>query len=85
MPIEDSPYEGRNEEELFLCAGDGLYLVKDKGHVALYLGFEEFLACFDALPGGCDLDQDSLRVNSTLFIQRNKPSGTLNRLGSVKG
>lgn len=83
-PVENAAYEGRNEEQLAVSTGYSLNLVEDQCHIALDLALEQDLSSFDALPSRRDLYQDSVRVNSRLFVKCDDPFATLDCFILVK-
>lgn len=61
VPVEDTSDEGGDEGDLCLGAGDGLAETEEEGEVAVDLMFAlELSGGLDTLPGGRDLDENSL-------------------------
>lgn len=69
-PIKDTADEGGDEESVGLGGGDGLGKGEHEGQVAVdaVVALED-LSGLDALPGGGDLDQDTLLADTLLLVE----------------
>lgn len=69
-PVEDAADEGGDEESTGLGGGDGLGLGEHEGQVAVdaVVALQD-LGGLDALPGGGDLDQDTLLGDILLLVE----------------
>ena len=67
--------EGGDEGDASLGTGDGLGEAEKKGQVAVDALLLESSGGLDTLPGGSDLDQDSLSGDTGLLVESNDLSG----------
>jgi hypothetical protein len=70
VPVEDTADEGRDEVGTGLGGGNGLGKGEHEGQVAVdaVLGLE-LVGGSDALPGGSELDENALLVNTGLLVE----------------
>lgn len=70
VPVEDSTDEGRDQGGTSLGTGDGLTETEEQGQVAVnVLVGLQVSGGLDTFPGGSDLDQDSLSLNTDGFVE----------------
>ena len=70
VPVKDTTNEGRDEEGAGLSTGDGLDGREDEGQVAVdaVLALED-VGGLDTLPGGGDLDEDTVLGDALRFVE----------------
>ena len=70
VPVKDTTNEGRNQEGAGLSGSDGLDDREEEGQVAVdaVLGLQN-VGSLDTLPGGGDLDQDTVLGDAVLLVQ----------------
>ncbi len=59
--------------------------MEDKCHVAFDFALQKGLSSFDSLPGGGNLDEDSLSAHACMLIESDDPLGPLNSRSLVEG
>jgi len=70
VPVEDTSDEGGDEEGASLGGGDGLNEGEHEGEVAVYAVVAlEDLGGLDALPGGGNLDEDTVLGDALLLVK----------------
>jgi hypothetical protein len=86
VPIEDTSDEWGDEVGTGLSGGDGLLKREHEGQVGVntVLGLE-LTGGLDALPGGGDLDENTLLVNSDGLVEINDVKSLVNRGLLVEG
>lgn len=79
IQIEKSAYatnKGRNEGDTCLSASNGLTETEEKREIAVNAVVPfEFTRCLDTLPRRCDLDEDTLLLDTDRFVQGNELFG----------
>lgn len=75
-PVHDSADEGRDEGDTSLGASDGLTETEEEGEVAVDVELLlEVSSGLDSLPGGGDLDEDSVLGNTDGLVESDQSFG----------
>ena len=62
--------EWRDESDVGLCASNGLSEAKEEGEVAVdAVVLLEHAGSLDTLPGGCNLDENTLFLNADALVE----------------
>lgn len=69
VPVEDTADEGGDEGDLGLGGSNSLGKAEEEGEVAVDTLLLEDLGGLDTLPGGGDLDEDTVLVNANVLVE----------------
>ena len=82
VPIQNTADEGRDQSDTSLCASNGLAEAEEEGQVAMNAVIALQLAGgLDTLPGGGDLDEDTVLLDTDGLVESNELLGL--RLGRL--
>jgi hypothetical protein len=86
VPVEDAADEGGDQERAGLGGGDGLDQGEEEGQVAVdaVLGLQDVRG-LDTLPGGGDLDQDTVLGDTVVGVQLGKKKKSESVLKIIAG
>jgi hypothetical protein len=74
--VEDATDEGRDEGDTSLSASNSLLETEEEGEVAVDLVLSlELAGSLDTLPGGGDLDEDAVLVDTELLVESDEVLG----------